>query len=226
MNVNADSQARIAIVEDDDAVRDSLTRLLEASGYAPDPFSEGTSFLASIRSSAPDVVILDLQLPGMTGLQIQGVLRERLPTTPVIFLTAYGTVPASVAAMRTGAVDFLEKPADPMFLLEAVDRAVQLARREQISKVLQEKARVRLDALSPREAQVMELLVQGASSKRITQELGIALQTAKVHRMRVMRKLEVDSLSELVRLVDQAEGRFASDPLADDSDPSSHMVRA
>jgi two-component system, LuxR family, response regulator FixJ len=208
MTVGVHSKARIAIVEDDDAVRDSLTRLLDASGYDSLPYSEGTSFLASLRGTTPDVVILDLQLPGMSGLQIQSVLQERLPTTPVLFLTAYGTVPASVAAMRTGAVDFLEKPADPSFLLDALERAVQLARKEQSSKVLQQAAQERISVLSPRETEVMRLLCEGASSKRITLELGIALQTAKVHRMRVMRKLNVDSLSELVRLVDQSEGRI------------------
>jgi two-component system, LuxR family, response regulator FixJ len=213
MTTAAEQRARIAVVEDDDAVRDSLVRLLEASGYEARPFAEGTTFLASLKEVTPDVVILDLQLPGMTGLQIQGLLRDRLPQTPVIFLTAYGTVPASVAAMRTGAVDFLEKPADPNFFLDALGRAVQLARREQTALGLQDAAKKRIEALSPRELEVMHLLIEGASSKRITQELGIALQTAKVHRMRVMRKLQVDSLSELVRLSDQAEGRIHDENL-------------
>jgi FixJ family two-component response regulator len=198
---------RVAIVEDDAPVRRSLVRLLTAQGIEAEGYPDAHSFLQALEAPYPDAAVLDLQMPGMSGLQLQAALAERGDDIPLIFLSAYGTVPSSVWAMRQGAVDFFEKPADPDALLGAIQRAVGAGQEKRARREAQVAAQKRVERLSPRELEVFYLMVQGATSKKIATELGVVVQTAKVHRSRVMRKVEADSIADLVRLEADLSGR-------------------
>lgn len=192
----------IAVVDDDDAARVSLARLLEVSGYRASSFDSGASFLESADAGQVRCIVTDLQMPGLSGLELQKSLRARGIDVPMIFVTGFGTVTSSVQAMRDGAVDFLEKPADPAALLDAVERAVakgesQLARAEASADI-----RRRQGLLTAREQQVFEGVVQGMPNKQIAAQLGIALKTVKVHRGRVMQKMEAQSVADLVRFAE------------------------
>jgi len=197
----------VAVVDDDFAVRSSLVRLLRVSGYEPVAYDGGQALLAALSSRHPDVAIIDLQMPGMSGLQLQAVLADRAPDVPVIFLSAYGTVPASVTAMRGGAVDFLEKPAHPEVLLDVVARAATAASERRSALRERDQARRRLEELTDREWDVLQGVVSGMSSKSVAKQLGLALQTVKAYRSRVLTKTGATSTAELVHLVDTAGGR-------------------
>jgi FixJ family two-component response regulator len=192
----------VAVVDDDDAARISLVRLLEVAGYAARGFDSGSDFLAEADVTALSCVVSDLQMPGVTGLELQKALQARGVQVPMVFVTGFGTVAAGVQAMRDGAVDFLEKPADPGVLLDAVERAVAkratLAARAEASADVQR----RVALLTARERQVFEGVVQGLANKQIAAQLGIALKTVKVHRGRVMQKMEADSVADLVRFAE------------------------
>jgi len=194
--------AMVAVVDDDEAVRISLMRLLTVAGYDARGFDSGMAFLEAPEAAAAWCVVTDLQLPGVSGLELQKALAARGLTVPMVFVTAFGTVPVSVEAMRGGAVDFLEKPADPASLLEAVERAVaQRAALAVRAEALAGVAR-RLELLTGRERQVFEGVVQGLPNKQIAAQLGIALKTVKVHRGRVMQKMEAESVADLVRFAE------------------------
>jgi len=187
----------VAVVDDDGAARTSLLRLLGVAGYATRGYGSAVELLQERAPLA--CVVTDLQMPGMTGLDLQRTLRDRGQEVPLVFVTGFGTVPVGVQAMREGAVDFLEKPADPGALLEAVSRAVArgataMARRTQREEVVQ-----RLALLTPREREVFDAVVQGWPNKQVAASLGIALKTVKVHRGRVMQKMGAGSVADLVR---------------------------
>lgn len=192
----------VAVVDDDDAARISLVRLLEVAGYAARPFDSGSAFLEGADIGTLACVVSDLAMPGLSGLELQKALLARGVVLPMVFVTGFGTVSSSVQAMRDGAVDFLEKPADPGALLDAVERAVAkraaLAARAEASAAV----RARLALLTSRERQVFEGVVQGLPNKQIAAHLGIALKTVKVHRGRVMQKMEADSVADLVRFAE------------------------
>jgi FixJ family two-component response regulator len=194
--------AMVAVVDDDEAVRISLVRLLAVAGYDARGFDSGTAFLEAPEALAAWCVVTDLQLPGVSGIELQKALAARGLTVPMVFVTAFGTVPVSVEAMRGGAVDFLEKPADPALLLDAVERAV--TKRAALAARAEARADVarRLALLTGRERQVFEGVVQGLPNKQIAAQLGIALKTVKVHRGRVMQKMEAESVADLVRFAE------------------------
>ena len=194
--------AMVAVVDDDEAVRISLVRLLAVAGYDARAFDTGMALLEAPEASEADCVVTDLQLPGVSGLELQKALVARGLNVPMVFVTAFGTVPVSVEAMRGGAVDFLEKPADPASLLDAVERAV--AQRAALAVRAEARAGVarRLELLTGRERQVFEGVVQGLPNKQIAAQLGIALKTVKVHRGRVMQKMEAESVADLVRFAE------------------------
>lgn len=194
--------AVIAVVDDDDAARISLVRLLEVAGYTARGYDSGAAFLEAADAGEAWCVVTDLQMPGVSGLDLQKALSGRGISVPMVFVTGFGTVSTSVQAMREGAVDFLEKPADPAALLDAVERAV--AKRVVLSKRAEITADVqrRLALLTARERQVFEGVVQGLPNKQIAAQLGIALKTVKVHRGRVMQKMEADSVADLVRFAE------------------------
>ncbi|WP_396213191.1 response regulator transcription factor [Gemmatimonas sp.] len=196
----------VAVVDDDDAARVSLARLLDVAEYRSVSFDSGTAFLEWPEVGAVRCVVTDLQMPGVTGLELQKALRMRGIDVPMVFVTGFGTVSSSVQAMRDGAVDFLEKPADPAALLDAVERAVAKGASLMARAELSGEIRRRQALLTAREQQVFEGVVQGLPNKQIAAQLGIALKTVKVHRGRVMLKMEAQSVADLVRFAEALGG--------------------
>jgi FixJ family two-component response regulator len=188
---------KVLVVDDDESVRRSLRRLLTGAAYEVEVFSSAEDFLDRANGEEPACAVLDLAMPGMDGLALQQELvTNRLPLG-LVFLSGHGDIPASVAAMKHGAVDFLTKPVDEKVLLQAIETALLNARNQVALSN-------RFSALSPRELQVMHRVVNGALNKQIAAELGIAEKTVKVHRARVMEKTGVRSLAELVQLCTKA----------------------
>jgi FixJ family two-component response regulator len=190
----------IYIVDDASSIRKSLTRLLTSEGYEVESFVSGVDFLKQPPRNRPGCLVLDIKMPGLTGLQLQAALAERQQPVSIVFITGHGDIPASVRAMKAGAVDFITKPYSADVLLEAVRRAVEKDVRD-----LDERARVteierRIATLTPREAEVLALVVTGRLNKQIAGELGISEKTVKAHRARVMEKMRADSLAGLVRM--------------------------
>jgi FixJ family two-component response regulator len=192
----------VFIVEDDDHVRTGLSRLLRASGYRVKGFQTATEFLTGTDlTDCPACLLLDLELPDKSGLELQ---RELHSILPIVFISGHGDIATTVDAMRAGASDFLPKPVLASVLLAAVERALERA--EQIFSLQRELAaiRARVDRLTPREREVMALVVTGRLNKQVAGDLGIAEKTIKIHRARVMEKLEASSLVDLIRIADKA----------------------
>ena len=187
-------EAAVFVVDDDPAVRDSIAMLVRAEGLEARTFDSARSFLVEWERSTPGCLIIDLRLPGLSGLDLQEHLAGDDNTPPIIFLTGYGTVPAAVRALKAGAMDFLEKPFDPAVLLALVREALarDRARRADIR---------RLGALTRREREVLEEVAEGDTNKVIAVNLGISVRTVELHRARGMRKLRVRSVADLVRLM-------------------------
>jgi FixJ family two-component response regulator len=199
------SMPTVFVLDDDDDVRVSIAELLRAAGLRAETFATAQDFLARDRGDGPSCLVLDLQLPGMGGLQVQRELAGAGDSMPIIFLTAHGDIPTSVKAMKSGAVEFLTKPFDDQYLLEAIRQALardQVARQQQheLSTLKESYAR-----LTPREREVMALVVSGMLNKQIAAELGTSLITIKIHRGRLMRKMQAGSLAELVKMAARVE---------------------
>ncbi len=193
----------VFIVDDDPSVRKSLTRLIGSAGYAVEAFASAREFLARERYNGPCCLVLDVRMPGLTGLELQQALLAAGRRMSIVFITGHGDVPMSVRAMKGGAVDFLTKPFDAKALLKAVQRCVTKDAQD-----LGEEARVteiqeRVKILTRRETEVFALVVTGMLNKQIAFELGISEKTVKVHRARVMEKMRAGSVAELVRLADR-----------------------
>jgi len=201
--------ALICIVDDDDSFRQSLLRLFRSAHVAAEAFASSKAYLEHPSHSGPSCLVLDLQMPGLDGLELQQALVHR--DAQIVFLTGHGDVPACVEAMKAGAVDFLTKPVDDEDLLEAV--FVALGRSVEARKHVEERAaaRKRLEALTPREFEVMQHVIAGALNKQIASDLGAAEKTIKIHRGRVMEKMKVTSVADLVRAA-QAAGVSAVPP--------------
>ena len=190
----------VFIVDDDQGMLDALNRFLRTAGYETKAYSSPQGFLDEHDPSVPGCVVLDLSMPRMNGLAVQRELVTRGIERPIIFLSGRGTVPASVEAMKAGAVDFLPKPFKSDELLSAI-KVAEERDRVRLQKAAERKAASKLiDKLSPREKEVMELVVQGHLNKNIAALIGTTLKTVKVHRGRVMKKMGVRSVAELVRL--------------------------
>ncbi|AXA44649.1 response regulator transcription factor [Rhizobium leguminosarum] len=190
----------VHIIDDDRSYRTATARLLTAYGHKVEAYESGDQFLACLPGCEPGCVLLDLQMPGQTGLQIQRQLRELAPLFPIVFLTGEGDIKTGVEAMKAGAQDFLEKPGSVAVLMETIERALaQYERRRAEQERLQE-LRTLVASLSTREAEVFELIVCGLLNKQIAYALGISERTVKVHRHRVMEKLGARSLVEVVTI--------------------------
>jgi FixJ family two-component response regulator len=194
----------IFIVDDDASVRKSLTRVMVSAGYAVEAFASAREFLERERLAGPGCLVLDVRMPGLSGLDLQEALAGTSRRLPIVFITGHGDISMSVKAMKSGAADFLTKPYDVEQLLAAVDRAVTkdaktLGEEGQTAEVLD-----RVKQLTPRETEVFALVVTGLLNKQIAGELGIGEKTVKVHRARVMEKMQAGSVAELVRLADRA----------------------
>jgi RNA polymerase sigma factor (sigma-70 family) len=189
----------VFVVDDDAAVRKGLVRLLKSAGYRVQAYSSADEFLAGwLPNPAPGCLLLDLMLPGTDGLQLQQRLQSARQEIPIIFITGHGDIPASVSAMKAGAVDFLTKPFEDTALLQAVDEAILRDMRERAKRAERQAVLSRFAALTPRESEVMALVVRGLPNKRIAQELGVSEKTVKIHRGRVMEKMQAQSVAELV----------------------------
>jgi len=192
------------LVDDDRAVLNALSRLLKTTGCETRAYTSPQDFLAAYDSSLPGCIILDLSMPGLDGLALQQELAERRPVPQVIFLTGTGDIARGVQAMKAGAVDFLTKPVNPAALLKAVERAGEEDKKTRSAQNDKEAFNRLIARLTPRERQVLDYVVLGRLNKQIAATLGTVEKTIKVHRGRVMAKMEVRSVAELVRLTERA----------------------
>ena len=195
-------EAVIAIVDDDPSVRRGLQRLIRSAGWKAETFASAQEFLARSRVESPNCVLLDLQLPGLSGLDIQKRMAEVGLEIPIVFLTGHGNIPASVQAMKAGAVQFLTKPADEQELLQAIEEAVKRDRRMRQQHVEMSELRGRYESLTPRKQEVMQQVISGMLNKQIAAELNITEDTVKFHRGHIMRKMRADSFADLVRMAE------------------------
>lgn len=192
----------IFVVDDDAAVRRGLVRLLRSTGWRAEAFASAGDFLARAPLSGPGCVLLDVQMPGMNGLELQGRMAAAGICLPVVFLTGKGDIPMSVHAMKLGAVDFLVKPVDEAVLFQALEQAIKRQAVEAAGRYQHDNVMARLARLSAREREVLEQVLLGRLNKQIAYELGIVEKTVKAHRGRVMEKMEAATIAELVHLCD------------------------
>jgi FixJ family two-component response regulator len=197
----------VCVVEDDPVVRQSLVMLIGMLGVEVRGHATGRAFLDDPASRDASCVVLDVRMPGLSGLEVQGRMAELGMTAPVIFITGHGDVPMAVEAMRLGAVDFLQKPFDNQALLERVRHAMARGRDLRIEAERRGVAEARLASVSPREREVLALLVAGRMNKAIAAELGISAKTVEDHRASIMRKLQVRSVAALVQVAADARRR-------------------
>ena len=190
----------VYIVDDDEAVRDSLRWLLEANSYRVRAYASAESFLAEYDEQQPGVLIVDVRMPGMSGLELQEQLIARKSTMPVVFITGHGDIPMAISTMKKGAVDFLEKPFDETALRDIVGRMFEQAnqRLSQAKAVRQHEAM--LARLTSREQQVLERIVAGRLNKQIADDLGISIKTVEAHRANIMEKLQVTTVADLMKV--------------------------
>jgi FixJ family two-component response regulator len=191
-------------IDDDVSVRRGLTRLLRSAGYKSETFESASDFLARQPYSGPSCVIVDVRMPGLNGIELQEDLIKRRREETLVFITGHGDIPMCAQAMKAGAVDFLRKPFRNDELLQCVQNALIRSADQRRRSAEKNEARRLLDLLTPREFEVMQLVITGMLNKQIAGKLGTAEKTVKVHRGRVMQKLRVTSVAELVRLVQKA----------------------
>lgn len=195
----------IHVVDDDDSVRRSVGFMLKTSGHLVKSYASGTELLKEAKRLEPGCILLDIRMPGMDGLEVQQELQNLGVSLPVIIMTGHGDIPLSVRAMKAGAIDFIEKPFEKATLVAAVDEAFRTMARSDSGRERAQSAIVRLQALTPRERDVLDGLAKGLPNKTIAFDLGISPRTVEIHRANLMSKLEVRSLSEALRLAFAAE---------------------
>jgi FixJ family two-component response regulator len=193
----------VFLVDDDASVRTGLTRLVESAGYAVEAFASAREFLDREPPTGPCCLVLDVRMPGLTGLELQETLRAAGRRMSIVFVTGHVDVPMSVRAMKGGAVDLLTKPVDAKDLIQAIQRCVAKDVRDRGEEALVAEIQARVKLLTPRETEVFALVVTGMLNKQIASRLGIVEKTVKVHRARVMEKMQAGSVAELVRLADR-----------------------
>jgi len=195
----------VFVIDDDESVRKSLARLLDSAQYAAELFNSASEFLARSAHTGPSCVIVDVKMPGVTGLDLQKALIDCAREEQLIFITAHGDVPMCAQAMKAGAVDFLPKPFKPKQLLESVERALTRSAEQRSHLSEKNHARELIERLTPREYEVMQLVATGLLNKQVGAELGMAEKTVKTHRAHMMQKLGITSVAELMVILQKAE---------------------
>jgi FixJ family two-component response regulator len=191
----------IFVVDDDSAVRDALKLLLRSVGQAVETFSSGQEFVDAYTEDRPGCLVLDIRMPGMSGLELQQKLNERHSILPIIFITGHGDVPMAVEAMQAGAVDFIQKPFRDQDLIDRINQALEKDANNRAALGERNDIRRRLETLTPREREVLDLVVHGKANKVIAGDLKLSQRTVEIHRARVMEKMQASSLAHLVRMV-------------------------
>jgi two-component system, LuxR family, response regulator FixJ len=196
----------VFVVDDDEGVRNSLRFLLKSVGLQTQTLGSAIEFLDSYKPSQPGCLVLDVRMPGMSGLELQQQLNLRGAVIPVIFITGHGDIPMAVEAMQQGAFDFLQKPFRDQDLIDRIQRALERDAKSRAALDQHAKIRERLDSLTPREREVLALMTRGKPNKIMAAELGVSQRTVEIHRARVMEKSGAASLAQLVRMVMDLEG--------------------
>jgi len=191
----------IFIVDDDEEVRNALQLLMQSVGLTVACYASALEFLQAFDASRPGGLGADIRMPGMSGIELQEQLNGEPIHPPIIFITGHGDVPMAVRAVKAGAIDFIEKPFNDQVLLDSVHRAIQMDAKQRGEASRLSDIRERFNQLTPREREVLNLVIAGRRNKNISQELGITLSTVEAHRARVMEKMEADSLSHLMRMM-------------------------
>ncbi|NQY97021.1 MAG: response regulator transcription factor [Henriciella sp.] len=194
------SNRTIFLVDDDEAIRHSASFMLRHAGFLVKTFPDGMTFLEQVSADNEGCILLDVRMPGMDGLAVQNALNQRGVKMPVIVLTGHGDVPVAVEAMKRGAIEFLEKPYEKQTLVSAIENAFEQLETQSADDRRSKDAQAKLTALTPREKEVLECLVDGLTNKGIAQALSISPRTVEIHRAHMMEKLDADSLSSALRL--------------------------
>jgi two-component system response regulator FixJ len=209
--MNDEKLRLVHLVDDDEAIRRSVGFMLKTSGFHVHTYESGVELLKAAPDLESGCILLDIRMPGMDGLEAQRALRDKGVTLPVIIMTGHGDVSLAVQAMKAGAVDFIEKPFEKAVLLSAIEHGVERLKKSAADHDRADEAAVRLQALTPREREVLDGLARGLPNKTIAYDLGISPRTVEIHRANVMTKLEVRSLSEALRIAFAAQDKGPSE---------------
>lgn len=194
------TKQQVFLIDDDEAVRDAMGMLLESSGLFYRSFASARDFLDDYNNDLRGCLVLDIRMPGMDGLELQSILNNKSSTLPIIFITGHGDIPMAVEAMRLGAVDFMRKPINELTLLDSIDQALSHETDIRKQTIDIQRSKLKLDSLTQREQQIFECVAEGQTNKSIAFDFDISERTVEVHRAQVMKKLDVTTLAQLVRL--------------------------
>jgi FixJ family two-component response regulator len=203
-------QPLIYLVDDDEAVRDSLGMLFKSIGLKHEAYASALDFLQRYDGKRHSCLVADIRMPGLSGLELQQRLNEQRAEIPIIFITGHGDVPMAVTAMKSGAADFVQKPFRDQDLIDRINKALDRDRERRKGRAEQDAIRARIALLTPRETEVMQRVARGQANKVIAMDLGVSQRTVELHRARVMRKLRMRSVAELVHAIDRIGGVEAS----------------